>query len=211
MVASTLHPLPNARTLRYDLNHMLPDPYYRLPETAQHRVTVAARQMIFRRGQVANGLYVLLRGRVHLERVGPSGERFVIFRAASGRSFAEASVFSERYHCDAVCIENSDLVRIEKPAVLAAFSNSDFARAYGLQAARQVQEQRQLLEIIGIRNAKARVMAGLVAGLLESNIIDFAALLHLSHEATYRALRELTDEGQILNPKRGKYHIPDVS
>lgn len=190
---------------------MLPDPYSRLPKTARHRVAVAARAVVFRQEQAANGLYVVLRGRVHLERVGPNGERFVIFRATTGMSFAEASVFSERYHCDAVSIEASELVRLEKPAVLAAFSSSEFARAYGLQAARQVQAQRQLLEIVGIRSAKARVLAGLVAGLLYSNVMEFAALLHLSHEATYRALRELVEEGRVLNPSRGKYQLPTAS
>ena len=102
-------------------------------------------------------------------------------------------------------------MRIDKAAVLAAFADVDFARAYGRQAARQIQEQRQLLEIVGISSAEKRVMAGLVAGLLDGQVIDFAALLHLSHEATYRALRALVEAGHVTKPSRGIYRLPGAS
>ena len=149
----------------------------------------------------------MLNGRVHLERVGPNGERFVIHRATAGTSFAEASIFSEHYHCDAVVIEAGEFIRIDKAAVLAAFADVEFARAYGRQSARQIQAQRQLLEIVGIRSAAERVMAGLVAGLHDGMVVDFAALLHLSHEATYRALRALVAAGRVTNPSRGVYRL----
>lgn len=190
---------------------MLPDPYNHLPEIAMHPVSAVSRQALFRQGAATKGLYVVLAGRVHLERVGPNGERFVIHRAIAGTSFAEASIFSETYHCDAVVIEPGELVRIDKAAVLAAFADADFARAYGRQASRQIQAQRQLLEIVGIRSAEDRVLAGLVAGLLDSTVVEFAAVLHLSHEATYRALRVLVDAGHVVNPSRGDYRLPTAT
>lgn len=192
---------------QYDFNHMLPDPYDRLPDIALHRVSAVSRETLFQQGSVTKGLFVVLSGRVHLERVGPNGERFVIHRATAGTSFAEASIFSDRYHCDAVVMEAGDLVRIDKTAVLAAFAAADFALSYGREASRQIQAQRQLLEIVGIRSAEDRVLAGLVAGLLDSTVVEFAALLHLSQEATYRALRALVDAGHIINPSRGEYRL----
>ncbi len=188
---------------------MIPDPYDRLPQSAKHRFAADARDMIFRQGAVTTGLYIVLYGRVHLERVGPNGERFVIHRATAGTSFAEASIFSQHYHCDAVVIEAGEFARIEKTAVQAAFADVEFARAYGRHAARQIQAQRQLLEIVGIRSAEERVMAGLVAGLLDGMVVDFAALLHLSHEATYRALRALVEAGPVTNPSRGVYRLAE--
>jgi CRP-like cAMP-binding protein len=122
-------------------------------------------------------------------------------------SLAEASVFSDRYHCDAVVAEAGAFVQIDKAAVLSAFADPDFARAYARQAAQQIQAQRQALEIVGIRRAEERVYAGMVAGLLESSVVDFASALHLSHEATYRALRKLVNDGRIANPTRGTYHL----
>jgi len=191
----------------YDFNHMIPDPYARLPRSAQKRFSADARETLFRQGAETTGLFIVLTGRVHLERVGPYGERFVIHRAEVGTSFAEASIFSEHYHCDAIVIETGEFMRIEKTAVLRAFADVDFARAYARQAARQIQAQRQILEIVGIRSAEERVMAGLVAGLLDGQVVDFAALLQLSHEATYRALRKLVNSGNVINPTRGVYSL----
>ncbi len=193
--------------LEYDFNHMMPDPYARLPQTAQKRFSAGARETLFRQGAETTGLFIVLTGRVHLERVGPYGERFVIHRAEAGTSFADASIFSEHYHCDALVNEAGEFVRIDKAAVLTAFADVEFARAYGRQAALQIQAQRQLLEIVGIRSAEERVMAGLVAGLLDGQVVDFAALLQLSHEATYRALRKLVERGHVINPTRGVYSL----
>lgn len=194
--------------MEYDFNHMIPDPYARLPHSSQNRFFADARETLFRHGAETTGLYIVLTGCVHLERVGPNGERFVIHRARAGTSFAEASIFSEHYHCDALAVEAGEFVRIDKAAVLTAFEDAEFARAYGRHAASQIQAQRQLLEIVGIRSAEERVLAGLVAGLLDGQVVDFAALLHLSHEATYRALRRLVDAGRVTNPSRGVYRLP---
>jgi len=64
-----------------------------------------------------------------------------------------------------------------------------------------------MLEIVGIRLAEDRVMAGLVSGLLDGSVVEFAARLQLSHEATYRALRKLVQDGRVKNPARGSYHL----
>lgn len=188
---------------------MLPDPYNRISKGALHWFAAKAGEPVFRMGEVSRGLYIVLTGRVHLERVGPNGEHFVIHRAGLGESFAEASLFSEHYHCDAVMIEAGDLVRIDKKAILAAFSDPVFAQAYGLQASRLIQAQRQLLEITGIRSAQDRVLAGLVAGLNDGTVVDFAARLNLTQEATFRALRSLVTAGCVQNPSRGKYRLAE--
>ena len=190
---------------------MIPDPYTRLPHSAQKCFFADAREVLFRQGAETTGLYIVLTVRVHLERVGPHGERFVIHRAKAGTSFAEASIFSDHYHCDALVIEAGEFVRIDKATVLTAFADVEFARAYGRQAAQQLQAQRQHLEIVGIRSAQERVMAGIVAGLLDGQVVDFAALLNLSHEATYRALRTLVEAGRVTNPSRGIYRLPGAS
>jgi signal-transduction protein with cAMP-binding, CBS, and nucleotidyltransferase domain len=200
--------LAGAGASQYDFNHMLPNPYDLIPSSALRPVSGAIGDVVFHQGDPTHGLYVVQTGRVHLERVGPNGERFIIHRAQAGTSFAEASVFSEVYHCDAVYVEAGALIRIDKAAVLAAFADPAFARAYGRQAAQQIQAQRQMLEIVGIRRAEDRVMAGLVAGLLDGSVVEFAARLQLSHEATYRGLRKLVQDGRVTNPARGIYHLP---
>lgn len=189
---------------------MMLDAFDRLPDSAKRHLTANPGDRLFRQEDVTLGLFVVLVGAVNLERVGPNGERVVIHRARAGTSFAEASVFAERYHCDAVVVQSSECVRIDKTAILAAFADVSFAQAFSRQACRQIQAQRQLLEIVGISSATERVMAGIVAGLLDGSVVDFAALVHLSQEATYRALRRLVQDGRLLNPARGLYRLVET-
>lgn len=186
---------------------MLPEPYDYIPISELRPLSCAVGDIVFRQGGPTQGLYVVTHGRVHLERVGPNGERFIIHRAQAGTSFAEASVFSEVYHCDAIVVEAGELLRIDKPAVLAAFADPGFALTYGRKAAQQIQAQRQMLEIVGIRRAEDRIIAGLVADLLEGSVVEFAARLHLTHEAAYRTLRKLVQDGRVANPSRGIYRL----
>ena len=83
--------LARARRADYDYNHMLPDPYDRIPTTALRRLSADAGDLVFHQGMRTHGLFVVRSGRVHLERVGPDGARFVIHRALPGTSFAEAA------------------------------------------------------------------------------------------------------------------------
>ena len=150
---------------------MLPEPYDLLPTSALRPQMVAAGDVLFRQSARTRGLYVLKTGRVHLERVGPNGERLIIHRATSGTSFAEASVFSEHYHCDAIVMDAAELVRIDKSAVLAAFANPDFARAYGRHAAQQVQAHRQIMGIVGIIWFGSFQLGGVIATAMIINLV----------------------------------------
>jgi len=59
--------------------------------------------VLFRQNQASSGLYRVVSGCVTLQRVGPGGDILTLHRAATGGLFAEASVFSATYHCDALC------------------------------------------------------------------------------------------------------------
>ena len=55
----------------------------------------------------------------------------------------------------------------------------------------KTQHYRHLIEILAIRSAQARVYAAIEAGYLDGPVADFAARIHLTHEACYRALKDL--------------------
>ena len=56
-------------------------------------------------------------------------------------------------------------------------------------------------------HAGCLLFAGLVAGLHVGQVIDFAATISLTHEATYRALRKLVKQGRVEKPQRGIYRL----
>ena len=53
------------------------------------------------RGPAARAV-LLEAGEIRLARSDPEGREVILFRAQPGDTFAEASLFSETYHCDAV-------------------------------------------------------------------------------------------------------------
>ena len=187
---------------------MLPDPFYMLPTKEISLRFSREGEILFREGDPAAGMFLSLGAEVRMERVGPGGELVAIHAVSPGASFAEASVFADRYHCDATVVASGDIAKIPASVVLAGFANPEFSAAYNRIMARQVQSYRQLLEIISIKSAVERVYAAIVAGLLEGSVITLSRRIALSQEATYRALRTLVRAGRVESPGRGQYRLP---
>lgn len=167
---------------------------------------LAAGETLFRQGDPTRALYVVNEGRVALVRHSPDGRRLVLFAAGLGESFAEASLFADTYHCDAVAERRSVVLEIPKDALRAALQRDTMlAERLLARLARQVQELRQRLELRNIRSARERVwqLLLLTAGFrgdtvsFERPLKDIAAEIGLTHEAFYRALAALTRAGRI--------------
>ena len=189
---------------------MIPTPFNLLLKAAVTSLDVKRGDHLFRNSDRTYGLFVARDITVHLVRISEGGEIIMIHRATPGTWFAEASLFSKTYHCDAITQQDGRVFCIDKTAVLSGLQDLEFAKAYCERLSVQVHQARQLREILAIRSAKDRVYAGLIAGLLVGTVIDFAATVSMTHEATYRALRELVAEGKVQNPQRGVYRLQDV-
>jgi CRP-like cAMP-binding protein len=89
--------------------------------------------------------------------------------------------------------------------------DAKFARDFCQILAHQVQGLRAKVELRGIRSAEDRILAALSLRLGDDedrvDIVgtwkDFAHDLGLTHEALYRALRRLEDDGRIRREKMG--------
>lgn len=193
--------------MAYDFNHMTVHPLDLVDRSSCRERFVTAGATLFRRGQRASRVFRSRGAVIHLTRDGPQGEPVIVHRVGPAESFAEASVFAEHYHCDAVVMASGRIMEIAATAVLAAFANPDFALNYNRYLARQVQAYRQQLEIVSIRSARDRVLSALAAGLLDGPVTGFAAQIGLTREAAYRALRQLVNEGLVQNPSRGRYEL----
>ena len=187
---------------------MVPAPFDMLPRDRLKKIFIPKGMVLFREGDPTRGLFLSLTAKVRMERIGPDGEPVTIHTVQEGQSFAEASVFADRYHCDAVVLVEGEVIRIPKTVVLAGFADPEFSTAYNRIMSRQVQGYRQIVEIISIRSAVERVYAAVLAGLLDASVMLLSQRIALTHEATYRALRTLVSEGRLENPSRGQYKLP---
>jgi len=164
--------------------------------------------VLFRQNQTTSGLYRVLTGCVTLQRTGLGGETLTLHRAVSGGFFAEASVFSATYHCDAVCTQAGRVTKIAKADVVATLrSDAAFADGFTRLLAVQVQQYRAHIELLAIPSAKGRVLAAVQVGYFDSTVTALATRINLTHEACYRALRGLCDDGRMVQVGRGKYAV----
>lgn len=164
--------------------------------------------VLFRQNQTATGLYRVVSGCVTLQRTGLGGDTLTLHKAVSGGLFAEASVFSATYHCDAICTEVGSVTKIAKPDVVATMhSNPAFSEGFTKLLAVQVQQYRAHIELLAISSAKDRILAAVQAGYFDATVTELATRINLSHEACYRALRRLCDEGRMVQAGRGKYKV----
>lgn len=175
----------------------------------KRKVSYQTGQYVFRQDDPTSGFYLLLQGTVELRRVLASGAQVILHRAQTGETFAEASLFSERYHCDAIACSPCELVRMRKSDVLNASDSDDVSASLVQHLSAQVQRYRLLLQLCSIQRADERVLAAMEAGFKPDNWKSFAPQIALSHEAVYRALNNLTKQGLVKRIGRGEYQLSD--
>jgi CRP-like cAMP-binding protein len=166
---------------------------------------VADGEYLFRQGRATFGIFRLLHGRIRLVRVSADGTEVSMHGVRRGELFAEASLFSARYHCDAVATMDSEVL-VYPRAELAQRLHDDREALWAFtgELARRVQGLRSLLELRQTRSAPERVLQFLrlrsdTQGVVrpDDSLKRLAEEVGLTHEAFYRALATLEREGAI--------------
>ena len=163
---------------------------------------LAPGELLFRQGDRAAAIYKVESGRLRLIRRTIDDHLVILHTARRGEFFAEASLFAEAYHCDAVAAAQSRVRVYPKPTVMEALrTDPALAEAFMARLARQLQELRALMELRNIRSARERVLQYLrlrVHGrsiAVEGQLQEIAAEIGLTREALYRTLAALEAEG----------------
>jgi CRP/FNR family transcriptional regulator, dissimilatory nitrate respiration regulator len=160
---------------------------------------------LFRQGDPATAIYFVTEGRLLLERMTSDGGRIVLHDARAGDMLAEAALFSEVYHCNAVAQEASRVRVYDKAALMADLKPGSTCAALLKFMAAQLQRARGRVEFRNIRSATERVLLFMenradrdgdveIAGELQ----DIAHEVGLTREAFYRAVATLTKAGRIV-------------
>jgi CRP-like cAMP-binding protein len=173
-------------------------------EAASAVRVLAPGELLFRQGDRAAAIYKVESGRLRLIRRTVDDHLVILHTARGGEFFAEASLFAEAYHCDAIAAVQSRVRVYPKAMVIDAFgADPAFAEAFMARLARQLQELRARMELRNIRSARDRVLQylRLRAGAhgrsvaIDGQLQDIAAEIGMSREALYRTLAALEAEG----------------
>jgi len=159
--------------------------------TAQVR-HVQAGQSVFVTGDRVQSVYMVRSGRISLKRHTPCGRPLILTTATAGSVLAEASVYSQHYHCDAVAAENATLARLPR-ATFREMVHSDrrLSDQWAAALATQLQAARTRAEIRALGKTADRLDAWLAAGNAfpeKGSWQDVAAEIGVSREALYREL-----------------------
>ncbi len=167
---------------------------------------LAAGETLFAAGDETRGFFEVRTGRVRLVRFGADGRETALFTAGPGERFAEASLFAEHYHCDAIALSATVVACFPKAACLTRLNDDTPARLdLTADLARQVMTLRARLTLRDIRSARERVLAFLVAEAgedgrtvaFDGSLREIASAIGLSPEAFYRTLARLEAQGAI--------------
>lgn len=120
-------------------------------------------QFLFHQGEPAFAIFSVITGRVRLLRYGVNGNEVSLHIARAGESFAEAALFSEIYHCDAVADLACRIAVYSKPAILQILQNSpESALSFITLLTKQIQSLRTQLELRNILSARDRTLQYLI-------------------------------------------------
>ncbi len=183
-----------------ELATLLPATLHALCES--RRVGRGAR--LFETGRRPAWMHFVGDGEVVLQRIGEDGEVVVLQRTRHG-FVGEASLQSERYHCDAVVVADADVTRVPRQALLDALrSDAAFALRWIAMLNQEVRRLRQQCERLSLNTVEARLLhlvrtEGGAAGLpLGSGLKTLAREIGVTHEALYRCVAALEKRGLLV-------------
>ena len=134
----------------------------RIADTELRRRKLAQGAWLFHQGDHVRSMFFVLAGSVELVRHSPLGKPVILQRAGRGATLAEASVFSDSYHCDAIATEMSEMAEVPRSSFLRLINNDpEFASAWMEHLARQVQSARLRAEILTLKTVAQRLEAWL--------------------------------------------------
>lgn len=115
---------------------------------------------LFHRDDPVHMLFLIAGGCVNLVRFQADGNQALLQRSTAGTVLAEASLFSERYHCDAVAAAATEALLVPVPAVRKMLEHDlIFAREWMAHLSRELVSARKRSEIAALRTVSARLDA----------------------------------------------------
>jgi len=166
----------------------------------------AAGATIFTAGSPTRWVYHLASGCVRLIRRGRAGEEIVLHQARAGEFFAEASIDSARYHCNAVAMEAATVLRVSATDLTNLIAaDPEFARQWISLLSRQLRAVRTRVERLSLKSAAERIRHFLLSEAsnatghvkVSGTLKDLARDLGVTHETLYRTLGNMERAGQI--------------
>ncbi|MEO1591016.1 MAG: Crp/Fnr family transcriptional regulator [Cyanobacteria bacterium J06632_22] len=182
-------------------------------QTSCQRLSLLPDQRLFRRGDRAATIFVLVTGRIRCYRRTVEGREATLAVALSSQVLGEEALFSDRYLSSAIADTAAVLLAYPVEPLLGAIAQSpDLATCLLSLMGQKVQTLQTLLELRSIRSASLRVKQYLryqaqdVQPIqIEGTWKTIAVELSLTPQTLSKALAQLEENGQIDRTPKGIY------
>ena len=189
----------------YDRSHMksvvLPPSLKTLLPPQIHELCTGAfykrSERLFLTGKIPQWMFYVIAGEVTLERTGLQGEPVVLQRTRLG-FVSEASLKVAKYHCDALAITDSNVIKVPAKELAAALDRDpEFASRWISMLNAEVKRLRLHCERLSMKSLKDRVLHLInTEGFngeyqVNTGLKSLAGELGVTHEALYRTLAAL--------------------
>lgn len=196
--------------MAYDLNHMVQN----IPEILLNLLpkqvlalckerALSKGEVLFHQGEKPEILFFIVTGEAVLSRASHQGETTVLQRCKGG-FLSEASLLSEKYHCDAFATQSGLAITIPVSAIRNALNDSIFAVKWVQLLSREIMRLRTQSERLGLKDIKSKLLhlietEGTKGVLhLQSDFKSLASEIGVTHEALYRAIATLEKAGALI-------------
>lgn len=148
-------------------------------------------------------MFYVVRGEVALERSGVHGEHVILQRCRSG-FVSEASLMADAYHCDAIALEQTQVIKLPVAALRAELlRDPGFANRWMITLNAEIMRLRMQCERLSLHSVQERLLhliqtegqAGRYP--IPTGIKTLAAQLGVSHEALYRTITDLKKQQRL--------------
>lgn len=177
---------------------------------ASRRFTLSAGERLFTLGAPVEQLHWVCRGELQAVRQTPSGQGAVIMRGRTGEFFAEASLFTPHYTCEAAA--RKPCVLLALPIVqlrLALATDAKFSELFLRSTVMALRRQCSRIERLRLRSAAERVEHFLSCETsrdgwchLDVPLSEWAVDLGLEPETLYRTVKVLEKKGSLMRTGR---------
>ena len=125
---------------------------------SEGQTDLSAGQRLFRRGDPVHFAYLLCSGRIDLVRYHENGKELTLHRARERAVLAEASLYADRYHCDALCLDDTVLLVAPRAKIVRAMAaDEDLATTWAAHLAHALQGARQRSELLTRKTVAERL------------------------------------------------------
>jgi CRP-like cAMP-binding protein len=209
MILETTHPVRDILA-RQPLFKGLNDIELGLVARGTREYRIRRNEMLFQKGDLPDGLHVVVMGQVKLSIPAHNGSEKVVHMAGPGMSFGEAVMFLDRpYPVSALATQDSIVLMVDKSTILNAINTSPaLARKMLASLSMRLHELIDDMETCTMRSSAQRVVCYLTqmghceAGnqyvvALNTSKQTVASQLNLAPETFSRVLSQLTEAGLI--------------